>query len=229
MTALEREERIREFFPLVSRMAKRVRRIVTLASLDDLIGDGSIGLIRSVDTYDVTRGVAFERYASKVILGTMLNGLRRMDPIPERVRRCVRKAQEERYRIALERGSIPTLEEMERHPKAIGLRYARMVAFRYSPLSLEYVSVLNERVLLDEGSDPAIWALAASVRREVLEAIALLPQRQRRVVLLHYYRKISLHAIGAQLKITPQRVSQIHLSALSKLRAWMPMASGKAL
>jgi RNA polymerase sigma factor for flagellar operon FliA len=216
-----REERIRVFFPLVRRMAKRVRRIVAGASFDDLVGDGCIGLIRAVDTYDVMRGVVFERYAGKVILGTMLNGLRRMDPIPERVRRCVRRAQEQRYRLALECGTLLTLGEMERRPGGSGLRYARTVAFRYSSLSLESVSDVNERVLSDGRSDPAVQVIDAFARREVLRAIALLPERQRRVVLLHYYRNVSLHAISSGLQVTPQRVSQIHLRALSHLRTRM--------
>jgi RNA polymerase sigma factor for flagellar operon FliA len=223
MTTLERENKIRAFFPLVRRMAKRVVRIIPAASFEDLIGDGSIGLIRSVDTYEPARGFEFEHYACKVILGTMLNGLRRMDPIPERVRRRVRKAREESYRIAIERGSIPTMGEMERRPEGgEPLRYARTIFFRYTTLSLDAPLSLSERGLLDFAADPLSHAVTSSVREEVKQAIALLPERQRRVVMLHYYQKLSLHTIGAHLAVSPQRISQLHLRALEKLRMRIP-------
>jgi len=223
MTTGEREEKIRFYVPLVRRIAKRVARIIPAASFDDLIGDGAIGLIRSVDTYEAARGFAFEHYASKVILGTMLNGLRRMDPIPERVRRRVRKARDESYRIAMERGSAPTMGEMERRPDGgEPLRYARTIFFRYSPLSLDAPLSLSERGLLDFAADPLSHAVASSVREEVRQAIAMLPERQRRVVMMHYYQKLSLHSIGAHWAVTSQRISQLHLRALEKLRARIP-------
>src|SRR5579884_2527602 len=99
---LKRERVIHRFFPLVRRIARRMQRLVPGSSLDDLIGDGAVGLIRSVDTYDASLGYTFQSYARKVIAGSMLNGLRRMDPIPERVRRRVRGAEEIRYRMAQE-------------------------------------------------------------------------------------------------------------------------------
>jgi RNA polymerase sigma factor FliA len=223
MTTGEREEKIRAFFPLVRRLAKRVVRVIPAASFEDLIGDGSIGLIRSVDTYEAARGFAFEHYASKVILGTMLNGLRRMDPIPERVRRRVRKARDESYRIALECGSVPTMGEMERRPDGgEQLRYAHAIWFRYSPLSLDAPLSLSERGLLDFAADPLNHAITSSVRDEVRQAIDLLPERQRRVVMLHYYQKLSLQSIGAHFAVTAQRISQLHLRALEKLRARLP-------
>ena len=85
MMSDDRERRIRELFPLVKRIARRVRRLIAGAELDDLVGEGSIGLIRAVDTFDPTRGVSIERYAARVIAGAMLNGLRKLDPVSERV------------------------------------------------------------------------------------------------------------------------------------------------
>ena len=57
------------------------------ADRDDLLGDGALGLIRAVDTYDPLRGATLEAYARKLIAGAMLNGLRKLDPVSERVRR----------------------------------------------------------------------------------------------------------------------------------------------
>jgi RNA polymerase sigma factor (sigma-70 family) len=51
-----------------------------------------------------------------------------------------------------------------------------------------------------------------------------LPERQRRVLALHYDRELSLRAIGRVLDVSPQRVSQLHLLAIAHLRRTMPPA-----
>ncbi|MGH7708308.1 MAG: sigma factor-like helix-turn-helix DNA-binding protein, partial [Vulcanimicrobiaceae bacterium] len=43
-------------------------------------------------------------------------------------------------------------------------------------------------------------------------------ERQRRILALHYDDELSLNAISRRLQISPQRVSQLHLSALARLR-----------
>ena len=95
-------------FPVVRGIARRIGRLVPAADIDDLVGDGCVGLIRAVDTYDAARGATLETYARRLVLGTMLNGLRRLDPISERARRTLREADRERLALAQERGSMPS-------------------------------------------------------------------------------------------------------------------------
>ena len=73
-----REERIRALLPMVRQIARRVHRMVPMSDAEDLIGDGCVGLIRAVDGFDPTRGVPLEHYARRLILGSVLNGVRRM-------------------------------------------------------------------------------------------------------------------------------------------------------
>src|SRR5580704_8532560 len=188
----EREDAIRQMFPMVRSTARRVGRLVPAADIDDLVGDGCIGLIRAVDTFDPFRGAALETYARRLILGSMLNGLRKLDPVSERARRKIREADRDRHALAQARGTMPSMREMEE--RTAGLRSARCAAFRLAPLSLDAVN--GSEGAPDPHGDPARIALAAGERREVVEAIGLLPDRQRRIVALHYYSRLSLHAIG---------------------------------
>lgn len=204
-------------FPLVRQVARRVVSVIPAADVDDLIGDGSIGLIRAVDTFDSKRGTALETYARRLIVGAMLNGLRRLDTISERSRRTLRRAEAERYRLAQERGTLPTMAEME--ARSAGLRRARAAAHRHAALSLDAPLPGGDRVPPDCSPDPAQAVLARAKRRELAQAIALLPERQRRILALHYDESLSLHAISARLRVSPQRVSQLHLSALARLRS----------
>jgi RNA polymerase sigma factor for flagellar operon FliA len=216
VTGPERDARIRRLFPLVRHIARRVHRVVGAAELDDLIGDGSLGLIRAVDGFDPARGSPLEPYARRLILGAMLNGLRRRDPVSERSRRIVRRADARRFALAQERGTLPSFSELEREDPA--LRRARIAAYRQAALSLDAPFPAGEPRLLARGAEPDQEALARAQARELHAAIALLPERQRRILSLHYGRELSLHAIGERLRVSPQRVSQLHLCALAELR-----------
>jgi len=212
----DREARIRELLPLVKRIARRLKRLAPGFDLDDLIGDGSLGLIRAVDSYDPSRGTTLKHFARHSIAGAMLNGIRRMDPVSERARRAVRDCDNERYAIAAERGDVPTLAEMDRlHP-----RYARAsaAAHRGTPLSLDAPLPAGESFEIDWHADPA-RAVAFHGERDALRAaVARLPLRQRQVVVLHYFGDHSLRAIGRRLCISAQRASQLHVAAIARLR-----------
>lgn len=213
--ASSREERIRRLFPLVKKIAHRIQRMLPGSELGDLVGDGCVGLIRAVDTYDASRGPALERYASRIVAGAMLNGLRRLDPVSERVRRELREADRDRYALAAQLGSMPSQLEMESRRPA--LRRAVLHAYRYTPLSLDAALPAGER-LSPAGGDPAAIAAHAGERRALQAALHTLPARQQRVLALHYFQGRSLHQVGKMLKISPQRASQLHQAALRNLR-----------
>lgn len=218
----DREELIRELWPLVRRIARRIVRVIRAADVDDLTGDGSIGLIRAVDSFDPKRGTTLETYARRLIVGAMLNGLRRLDPVSERVRRKLRRAEEQRFALAQMRGTLPSLAELERDDPA--LQRARASAHRHAALSIDAPLPPGAGSLADMSAEPVRTVLERARKRELEEAIALLPERQRRILALHYGGELSLRAIGPQLRVSPQRVSQLHLLALERLRRTVPIS-----
>ncbi|HET7813774.1 MAG TPA: sigma-70 family RNA polymerase sigma factor [Candidatus Baltobacteraceae bacterium] len=223
MNAQEREEAIRELFPLVKRLARRLHRLIPGTDRDDLVGDGCIGAVKAVDHFQPERNVPLKHYAARVIAGAMLNGLRAKDTVPERVRRELRLADHERYSLAAQIGTFPTHAEMEeRRPK---LRRARSIASRYTPLSLDTALPLGERLECDWSEDPGRIAAANSQREELQCAIDALPPRQRDVLARHYVHGHSFSAIGKTLNISPQRASQLHLAAMKRLRTMLVHAA----
>lgn len=212
----DREALIRSYLPLVRSIARRIQRMVAGSDLDDLIGDGCVGLIRAVDAFDPERGPEMRVYVSRVVAGTMLNGLRRLDPVSERVRREVRDAERERYALALDSGAVPSQLEMEsRRPL---LRRAALHAYQYAPLSLDTALPAGESLQPDWAQDPALVAGQRSHREHIRNALMKLTRRQRSVVTLYYYSDKSLYEIGRALAISPQRASQLHVTALRNLR-----------
>ena len=212
----DREATIRALLPIVRTIARRIARLVPGSDLDDLVGDGCIGLIRAVDAFDATRGISLEHYARRVIAGAMLNGVRRLDPVSERVRRAVRLAERDRYALAAQRGALPAEAELEqRHP---GLSKARIEAHRGTPLSLDAPMPSGERFGAPRHDDPALHVVAASESERLAAAIRVLPPRQREIVMSHYFTDRSLRTISDELRVSPQRVSQLHRAAIERIR-----------
>ena len=97
-----REQLCEAALPLVRRLATMVlRRLPVHFSADDLIGDGCVGLLRAIDRFNPAFEVTFETWASRIVRGSMLNGLRRMDAVPERIRRDARVLDSARWRLAI--------------------------------------------------------------------------------------------------------------------------------
>jgi len=212
----EREETIRAFFPLVRKIARRIHALVPSVDLGDLIGDGSVGLIRAVDQYNASRGIPLEHYARALISGAMLNGIRRMDPVSERVRRAVRDGEAARYRMAMERGSVPGNAEIEAVQP--GFIRASGAAQNGVPLSLDAPLPDDVDVTADWSRDPARIFMNRTRREELRAMIERLPERQRKVMCEHYYGERTLREVGARLNVSPQRASQLHVSAIDRLK-----------
>lgn len=211
-----REEAIRSLLPLVKRVARRIHRMVSHLDLDDLIGDGSIGAIRAVDRYQTTRGTTLEQYAGKVIAGTILNGIRRWDPLSERARRELRDARREQYLLAGERGAMPTEHEMEQRRGKLSA--ARAAAVAAQPYSLDAALPDDEVVPPYWQDDPAQIFERMIQREQVIRAVAHLPGREQSILRRHYYDECSLRSLALEFAISPQRLSQLHRGALTRMR-----------
>ncbi|MBV9719513.1 MAG: sigma-70 family RNA polymerase sigma factor [Candidatus Eremiobacteraeota bacterium] len=207
---------MRTLLPLVRRAARRLKRLVPNLDLDDLVGDGSVGLIRAVDSFDPLRGPQLGEYARRLIVGAMLNGIRRMDPVSERARRIVRDGENQRYTLAAARGAVPSAREME--GRCPGYSRAIAAAYRGQPLSLDAPLPRGESLADDWNDDPARIVETRLDRARLAEMLATLPQRQRTLLSLHYFDETSLRSISKRLAISPQRASQLHTSALEKLK-----------
>jgi RNA polymerase sigma factor for flagellar operon FliA len=214
-----RNLRIQELYPLVKSVARRVARAYPKADVEELISDGCVGLIRSVDLFDPTRGVALEAYARRLIIGAIFNGLRKRDPLTSRVRRALRETEDERYRIASTRGTLPTMAEMEKRDKKLSA--VRTKAMQRSVVSLDAPLPSGLTIGASNEKDPETIAVERAMLASALDAIDALPERQRDVMMLYYMGNMPLPAIAEKLGVTRQRASQIHREALKAVAEFM--------
>jgi RNA polymerase sigma factor for flagellar operon FliA len=214
--------------PLVRRIAGCVlRRLPPYFTIDDLVGDGSVGLLRAVDRFDPALGSTFEHWAGRIVRGAIFNGLRRMDFVPERVRRDARTLEASRLRIAQRHGSSPTDAEAADNAglDAKKLDAVRLALRRSAPHSLDMPAPNTDESqplrdkLRASGGDPVASYERSALRQAVGRAVSALPARERLIVASFYAGNVSLRQIGDHLGISKQRVSQLHGRALLGLRS----------
>ena len=59
---------------------------------------------------------------------------------------------------------------------------------------------------------------AIDTRIDLMDAVSSLPARQRHLIETHYHHDVDLKTVAAQQGVSPQRISQVHLAALQRLR-----------
>ena len=84
----------------------------TKVELDDLVSAGTFGLIRALDSFDLSRGLAFSTYAVRRIRGAILDDLRSQDWAPRAVRVKARRLQVATVALEARLGRSPRPEEV---------------------------------------------------------------------------------------------------------------------
>ncbi len=216
--AVDKAELVKKHAGLVLRIARRVRRRTGYAvELDDLVCEGTIGLLQAAERFDPARETDFEHLASVRVHGAMLDALRRLDPLSQRRRREARKHQRLRERLEGELGRPPAPEEMA---EALGVdldeyfHLAEELATQ-APLSLDEIGA-DIRDGAATRQDLALHAKDRSAR--IKEVIETLPEKQRLVMSLVYYNELSQKEVASVLGVTEARVSQLHKEAIERLR-----------
>ena len=86
--AIDKEQFITEFTPLVKRIAYHMMtRLPASVQVDDLIQAGMIGLLDAINRYEGSYGRQFESYAAQRIRGSILDELREADWLPRSIRK----------------------------------------------------------------------------------------------------------------------------------------------
>ena len=221
-----REAIIKDYAILARRAVERLQISPWgCVSQEDLISHAVIGLIDAIDRYDPEVGTPFEGFAMPRIRGAILDALRQLDWVPRSVR--VKEQQLRRTYGKLEAvlGRPPKDEEVAEELGVDLHELERLVTevARGSVLSLDdLVAGMGETTLGDVtpsngADDPYRSQERDEAHRRLADAIDGLPEREKLVVSLYYYHELTLKEIGGILKVTEQRVSQIHTKAMLRL------------
>lgn len=219
--------------PLVKRIAYHLMsRLPPSVQADDLIQAGMIGLLEASRNYDAKQGASFETYAGIRIRGAMLDEIRKNDWAPRSVHRKARKVAEAVRKIEHQKGRDARDSEVAQELGMSLEEFHQMLQDASGYLVLSFDDVGNDDESLasqisDNAPGPFEGLQREDFKKNLAEAIAGLPERERLVMTLYYDEELNLREIGAVLGVSESRVSQIHSQALLRLQArlgsWVAM------
>lgn len=207
-----RKEVIESCLPLVKSVAARVRLAYGLrAPFDDLYAAGVTGLLEAADRFDPTRGVAFTTFAYYRIRGAILDSQRAEGP---------RAAAPEP--VAFVRLSATLTEQPPSNTNGHALSEPDDTSRGWAVGGAGSVQLVPLEVLdslEDESAPHPDDEVDRRWRSErVREALASLPELERRVLELYYYEDESFAGISAQLGMCKPWAFRLHARALRMLR-----------
>jgi RNA polymerase sigma factor for flagellar operon FliA len=217
-----------KYLGLVHHAAREFAMRTPALELSDLLGAGTLGLMRALDTFDLSRGLAFSTYAMTRIRGSILDDLRARDWTPRSVRAKNRQHAAAVARLERQFGRAPKQREIAGElgidlptywTWVSTMEGTSVVSIHESPIADNDGGTLEETLDNPEAMLPGD-ALEADEERELLRAaIAELPEKERTVLALYFFEELTLKQIGEVLKLTESRVCQIRTQTLRKLRA----------
>lgn len=223
-----REKIILEYAPLVKVVAGRLSMYLGYnVEYEDLVSYGIFGLIDAIDKFDCLKDVKFETYASLRIRGAILDQIRKMDWIPRTIRQKQKRIDAAIKEIETQYGRSATDEEIA---KLLGITDEEYLDWQ-SQMKITNVVSLNE--FLEQGSEVpneagSTKSAAFDSPEEILErdelkkmleqALELLTEKERKVIVLYYYEDLTLKEISNILEVSESRISQLHTRALQKMR-----------
>ncbi len=227
-----RETLLKEHLGLVHFVARQLARgLASEAEYDELVSCGTLGLMSALDSFDVSRGLAFSTYAAPRIRGAILDELRRQDHVPRSVRKKARDLNAAREKIARRGSTVPTDQETAAE---LGVDLQTLWRWQADVEGSVQVPIDGGTSSHDEGAPTPGETLAGEDDFDIeakltfdaevsilRDALMTLSKQERLVLTLYFYEELKLHEIATILELTESRVSQIRSKALGKLRAHM--------
>ena len=195
------------------------------AEYDDLFQLASIGLLKAIAGFDESFGVRFSTYAVPMIAGEIKRFLR--DDGSVKVSRAMKKTAREMNRFieeyAVAHGEQPSVQalaeafSMEEGDVVLTLGSARMPVSIYEQTDYkdDKACTLADKLPSDDDPDRLVDRLVLK------EAIARLPERERKIIVLRYFRDMTQSEVAKAIGVSQVQISRIETRVMKAMRKEM--------
>lgn len=211
-----RDRLVEENIPLVKSCIKRF--LQSGVPYDDLYQIGCIGLLKAIDNFNLGFDVAFSTYAVPVILGEVKRFLRDdgMIKVGRGMKTLKQKAKAEENKFFKKQGRLPTISELA---ELLHISTEELIPALDAPTetaSLDAEQNEDGFTVMDTLSvDTTDLVMDKMFVKELLER---LPQREKSIVILRYFRGMTQAQIAKRLGISQVQVSRIEKKIFDKIR-----------
>ena len=214
----------------VQRIADRMRtRLPDHVDTDDLVQQGYLGLVESIERFELDRGIKFETFSRPRISGAMQDYLRAQDHLPRLVRTRFRKVNSSIDSFRVQHGRNPDPAELQSSLDLDEDQFSQVFRDRNAPAVIPFSSVVTGTTHDEDGSamqntpdERTTGALERLQRSDLQRWITRgMDRRDRLIILLYYYEEMTMREIGLALGCSESRISQRLDSILRRLRAQM--------
>lgn len=220
-----RDRLVVEHYPLLRKIAGRMYRHVPrhMIELSELVSAGALGLIDAAVKFDPTLSDNFGNYAELRIRGAILDELRERDPLSRDRRKLNRKIVAGYEDLSVKLGRRPTDEEVA---SSVGIHVADLQKNKLGSLTVMMdVEIADKVGDLPVQEDPESNILKSEKVAILKKLLRKLPERTRKIIILHYFRFQTLKQIARQVGVTESRICQIHREVLRTFKEQLGSAA----
>ena len=200
-------------------------------SMQDLIQEGNLGLIKAVDKFDPKRGFKLSTYATWWIKQSITRAIAdqsRTIRLPVHMVETINRYKRISRDLEQTLGHSPTTQEIASYLDEPESKISEIERFIQAPISLETPigeendSTLGSFLFDENEKSPTDNAIDNNLQEKIKKSLSTLTPREETVIRLRYgiddHKPKTLEEVGAIFNVTRERIRQIEAKALRKLR-----------